>query len=147
VTNVDVRNRDGWVTGTRALAPNAEEASIGQLLGQLAGDFSDLVSTQVELAKVELKEEAARVGRGAGMLTGAGACAFLALSVLSLAMAWLLDDVMPRPLAFLIVGLLWTVVAGALYLSGRSQLKALQLAPQTKVALKEDVQWAKQQKS
>ena len=81
------------------------------------------------------------------MLTGAGASAFLALALMSLALAWLLDDVMPRPLAFLIVGLLWAFVAGALYLSGRSQLEALQLAPETKVALKEDVQWAKQQKN
>jgi uncharacterized membrane protein YqjE len=147
MTNVDTRNRDGWVAGSTVIAPDEHDASIGQLLGQLAGDFGDLMSTQVELAKVELKEEAARVGRGAGMFTGAGACAFLALSLLSLAAAWLLDDVMPRPLAFFIVGLVWAVVAGALYLAGRSQLKELQLAPQTKVALKEDVQWAKQQKN
>ena len=147
MTNIDVRNRDRWVSGTRVEEPQEDEASIGQLLGQLAGDFSDLVSTQIELAKVELREEAARVGRGAGMLTGAGACAYLALGLLSLAMAWLLDEVMPRPLAFSIVGLLWALLAGALYLSGRNQLKALQLAPETKVALKEDVQWAKQQKN
>ena len=147
MTNVDIRDRDGWATGRSMAEPKQEDASIGTLLGQVASDFSDLVSTQVELAKVELKEEAARAGRGAGMLTAAGASAYLALSLLSVALAWLLDDVMPRPLAFLIVGLLWAVVAGALYLSGRQQLQALQFAPQTKVSLKEDVEWAKKQKS
>jgi uncharacterized membrane protein YqjE len=147
VTNVDMRDRDGWVTGRSVAEANQPGASIGKLLGQVASDFSDLVSTQVELAKVELKEEAARAGRSAGMLTAAGACAYLALGLVSLALAWLLDDVMPRPLAFSIVGLLWAVVAGGLYLSGRQQLKALQLAPQTKVSLKEDVEWAKKQKS
>jgi uncharacterized membrane protein YqjE len=146
VTSLDLRNRDGWEAGARK-ASHPDDAPIGELLGRLAGDFGDLVSTQVELAKVELKEEAARAGRSAGMLIGAGACAFLALSLMSLALAWLLDDVMPRPLAFLIVGVLWGVIAGVLYFAGRSQLKALQFAPQTKVALKEDVQWAKKQKS
>ena len=146
MTNVDLRDHDGWAGG-RSLDPTQQDQSIGKLLGQVASDFSDLVSTQVELAKVELKEEAARAGKGAGMLTAAGAFAYLALSLLSLALAWLLDDVMPRPLAFSIVGLLWAVVAVALYLSGRRQLETLQLAPQTKLSLKEDVKWAKQQKS
>jgi uncharacterized membrane protein YqjE len=125
----------------------APDASIGDLVSQLASDFGNLVSTQVELAKVELKEDVNKAGRGAGMLTGAGATGFLALTIASFALAWLLDDVMPRPLAFVLVALAWAIVAGVLYASGRSQLDALKFAPESKDALKEDVQWAKQQRS
>ena len=39
------------------------------------------------------------------------------------------------------------VVALALYTTGRNQLKSVRVAPQTKAAIKEDVQWAKQQKN
>jgi uncharacterized membrane protein YqjE len=123
------------------------DASIGELISQLASDFGELVSTQVELAKVELKEEVTKAGRGAGMLTGAGASAYMGLGLASLALAWLLDDVMPRPLAFLIIAVIWMLAAAVLFASGRGQLEALRFPPQTKVALKEDVQWAKQQKS
>ena len=50
--------------------PIEPEQSLGELLGRVSRDFSELVSTQVELAKVELQEEIAAAGRGAGILTG-----------------------------------------------------------------------------
>jgi hypothetical protein len=34
-----------------------------------------------------------------------------------------------------------------LYLTGRNELQAVHLPPQSKAAMKEDVRWAKQQKS
>jgi hypothetical protein len=89
----------------------------------------------------------AQAGRGAGLLTGGGLAGFLAVTLLSFAAAWGLDEVMPTAVAFLLVALVWLVVAGALYASGRRQLQAVRVAPQSKAAIKEDVQWAKQQKN
>jgi hypothetical protein len=54
---------------------------------------------------------------------------------------------MPAALAFLLVALAWLVAAAILYSTGRKQLRAVRVAPQTKAAIMEDVQWAKQQKS
>jgi hypothetical protein len=70
--------------------PIEPEQSLGELLGRVSRDFSELVSTQVELAKVELQEEIAAAGRGAGILTGGALCALLAVVLLSFAAAWCL---------------------------------------------------------
>jgi uncharacterized membrane protein YqjE len=126
--------------------PVDPELSLGERLGRLTNDFGDLVATQVELAKVEIKDEVSRAGRGAGMLTGGGLVAYLAAFLLSLAAAWGLDEVMPTGVAFLIVGLVWAVVAAVLFVIGRKQLAAVRMPPQTKASIQEDVEWAKNQK-
>jgi uncharacterized membrane protein YqjE len=127
--------------------PLEAESSLGELLSRLTTDFGGLVSTQVELAKVEIKEEMAQAGKGAGLLTGGGLAGYLAVTFLSFAAAWGLDEVMPAALAFLLVALAWLLIAGVLYMTGRKQLQAVRMTPQTKAAIKEDVQWAKQQKN
>jgi uncharacterized membrane protein YqjE len=127
--------------------PIDADQSLGELLGRLTSDFGDLVSTQVELAKVEIKEEVVRTGRGAGLLTGGGVAALLALTLFSWAAAWGLDEVMPRGVAFLIVGAVWAIVAAALFFTGRKQLEAVRMAPETRASIEEDVEWAKNQRS
>jgi uncharacterized membrane protein YqjE len=127
--------------------PIDADKSLGELLSRLTGDFGDLVSTQVELAKVEIKDEVTRAGRGAGFLTGGGLAAYLAVTLLSFAAAWGLAEVMAEGWAFLIVGVVWSAIATALCLWGRRQVEAVRGAPQTKTSIKEDVEWAKHQKS
>src|SRR3546814_11945121 len=58
------------VTPADPTRPIEPEASISDLLGRVTDDFSQLVRTHVDLAKVEIKDEVARAGKGAGMLTG-----------------------------------------------------------------------------
>ncbi len=128
--------------------PLEADKSLGELLSQLTEDFGDLVSTQVELAKTEIKEEVARAGRGAGMVGGSALAGYLALLLLSFAAAWGLAAVMPTGWAFCIVGFVWGIVAAVLFSSGRKQLNAVQpVPPNTKQSLKEDVAWARQQTS
>jgi len=127
--------------------PLEADHSLGELLSRLTNDFGDLVSTQVELAKVEIKEEVSRAGKGAGMLTGAGLVAYLAVTLLSFAAAWGLAEVMPEGFAFLIVGVVWAIVAGVLYSTGRKELGAVRVPPQTKASIEEDIEWAKQQRT
>ena len=137
----------GRAEAADAAKPLEADKSLGELVGRLTSDFGELVSTQVELAKVEIKEEVARAGKGAGLLTGGGLAAFLTMLLLSFAAAWGLAEAMPEGVAFLIVGVVWAVVATALFVSGRRQLSAVQAVPQTQQSLKEDVEWARQQKS
>jgi uncharacterized membrane protein YqjE len=121
---------------------------LGELLSRLSEDFGDLVSTQVELAKVEIKEEVSRAAKGSGLLGGGAVAAFLALLLLSFAAAWGLAEVMAAGIAFLLVGLVWAVVAAVLAVRGREKLQSARpLMPQTKESVKEDVEWAKQQKN
>jgi uncharacterized membrane protein YqjE len=128
--------------------PLEAELSLSDLFSKLSKDFSQLVSTQLELAKVELKEEVAHAGKGAGMLAGGGLAGYLALIFLSFAAAWGLATEMPTGVAFLIVGVVWVVIAAMLAAVGRTELKAVHpVPPQSKEALKEDIAWARQQKS
>ena len=74
--------------------------------------------------------------------------ALLGLLMLSFAAAWGLAEVMAVGFAFLIVGGLYVAVAGTLFVSGRQRLAAVHPVPQQTVeTLKEDVAWAKEQKS
>ena len=81
------------------------------------------------------------------MLGGAGLAGWMALIMLSFALAWLLDQAMNTALAFAIVGVVWLIVAAVLFAKGKRQMKSVQTLPQTKKTIKEDVQWAKAQTS
>lgn len=131
-----------------ATEPIDSDKSLGELVSQLSSDFSDLVSTQLELAKAEIKDEVTRAGKGAGMLTGGALAAYLAIVILSFAAAWGLSEAMPTGFAFLIVGVVWALAAAALMLTGRNQLRTVHPVPeQTKQTLKEDVEWARQRRN
>jgi uncharacterized membrane protein YqjE len=133
--------------GSRPTEPRRPEQSLGELIGDMTRDVSTLLRKEIELAKVEAREEATRLGRGAGMLAGAGLAAWLALLFLSLGLAWLLDQAMNTALAFAIVGVIWAVIGAVLLGKGKKDIKSVEALPKTVTTLKEDVQWAKQQKS
>jgi hypothetical protein len=125
----------------------AAEASVAELLGRVTDDVGQLVRSHVELAKVEIKEEVARAGKGAGMLTGAALAGYLTIALLSLAAAWGLSEVLPEGVAFLVVGLVWAAVTAVLAVTGRNELQHVKPVPETTETIQEDVQWAKQQTS
>jgi len=135
-------------TTTQSSTGASEGRSLGDIVSDITTDLSTLFKQEVDLAKTEMKEEATKAGKGATMLAAAGLLGLLVLFLISFALVYVLDNVMPVELAFLIVALLWGAVAAVLALSGK---KALQQAnpqlPETQRSLKEDAQWAKQQKS
>jgi hypothetical protein len=125
-----------------------ETRSLGEIVGDISKDLSTLVRQEMELAKSEMKREVTKVGKGAGMLGAAGVAGHLMLFFLSFALTFLLDNWMPVELAAVIVALLWAVVAAVLAARGRKELKeADPQLPVTQQTLKEDVQWARAQKS
>lgn len=127
---------------------NLRDRPIGELLGRLAQDTSTLVHQELELAKVELTQKGKAAGKGAGMLGGAAIAGLLALGTLTAFLVLVLDKAMPAWLAALIVGILWLAVAGYLASIGRKRLAdaAPPKPEQTIETLKEDVEWAKNQK-
>lgn len=127
--------------------PLEPDTSLSELLSRLSSDFGDLLSTQLELAKVEIKEEVGRAGKSAAMLSGGAAAAYLALTLLAFAAAWGLAEIMPEGVAFLIVGVVVAAIAAVLLMRGRERMREVRPVPETTETLKEDVQWAKQQMS
>jgi len=141
MTNIDLR------TPHDATEPIDADKSLGDLISQLGSDLGNLVSTQVELAKVEIKEEVVRAGRGAGLAGGGVFAAYLAVLFLSLAVAWGLSEAMPTGWAFFIVGVIYAAAATVLLVMGRDRFREIHGPVVTTETVKEDVQWARQQMS
>jgi hypothetical protein len=127
--------------------PKRSEASLGELVAEMTSELSTLFRQEVELAKVEARQEASRAARAGSKLAGAGVAGLLALLLVSMAAAWLLDQAMNRALAFLIIGVVWAIVGAVLFMTGRRDLKEIEPLPATRETIKEDVEWAKAQKS
>lgn len=124
--------------GASVAAPNSSDPanqSVGQLLADISADMSTLMRQELELAKAELKqegvkaadtvkEEGTKAGKAAGMFGAAGYIGHFAALFLSLALWALIADIIDSGgWAFLIVGLLYAIVAGVLASMGRKQLK------------------------
>lgn len=120
------------------------ETSIGELIGDISNDLSQLFRQEVELAKVELKQEAAKAGKAGGMLGGAAFAGYLAVVLLSFAVVFALANVMDAGWAALIVAVIWGIVGAVLYSTGRKQLKTVDPVPHRTVdTIKEDAKWLK----
>ena len=124
-----------------------DDRSLGDLFAELAQETSTLVRQEVELARVELSQKAARVGRDVASLVVGGAVVYAGfLAIMAAVIVALGEAGLPWWLSALLVGV---VVAGAGYaLVARAQaaLRRGDLAPrQTVETLKEDREWAKEQ--
>ena len=125
-----------------------EDESIGHLMSEVLQDVSKLFRQEVALAKAELKEEASKAGKAGGMLAGAGFAGYMVAVLLSLALVFALDAVMPLGWAAVIVAVLWAIVGGVLYSVGRKRMKDVDPVPrQTVETLREDAQWVRDQRN
>jgi uncharacterized membrane protein YqjE len=122
--------------------------SVGQLVSQLTTDLGELTRQELALAKAELRAEAKKAGKGAGMLGGAAFAGWMVALFLSLTVMWALDEAMDLIWAALIVAAIWAVVAAVLATTGRKRLQEVNPKPdQTVDSLKEDAKWLTTRKS
>ena len=103
----------------------------------------------VELAKVEMTEKVKTAGTGVALLTAAGVAGLLALGALSAFLILALDGVMPNWAAALCVAAIWLAAGGLLAILGRMKIDEVGTAVPSRTieAVKEDVEWLKHQKS
>jgi len=124
--------------------PDTAGKSIGELIGEVSDDLSRLFRQEIELAKSEMRTEAGKAGKAAGMLGAAGIGAWMTVVLLSFALVFALGAVMPLGWASLIVGIVWAVIAAILYAGGRQRLRQVDPMPRRTVeTLREDAQWLK----
>ncbi|RNI18300.1 phage holin family protein [Flexivirga caeni] len=64
------------------------ERTLGQLVADASTDLKAIVKDEIALAKVEIKSDVAKGGKGAGLLAGAGLFALYLLGFLLLTLAW-----------------------------------------------------------
>jgi len=107
------------------------DASIGELLTSITRDTATLVRQEIQLAKVELRQEARTAGKVAGMFGGAALGALMVLLFLSYALWWGLSNVMDQGWAALIVAVIWALIAAVLVSVARRQVQGLKALPPT----------------
>lgn len=118
--------------------------SLGTLMGEISRDLSTLMRQELDLAKVEIKEEVAKAGKGAGMLGGAGFAGYMVLILLSFAAAFGIGSQIGLGWGTLIVAAIWAVIGAVLYALGRARLRRVSPKPERTIeTLKEDAQWAR----
>ena len=123
------------------------EPSLGKLVGEIGTDLSTLFRQEVALAKAEIRQEAAKAGKAAGMLGGAGFAGYMVALLVTLAVVFGLGNVMDPAWAALIVAAVWAVAGGVLFARGRERMREVNPTPeQTVETLKEDVRWARAQR-
>lgn len=115
----------------------ADNASLGELLGDVTRDLSTLMRQEVELAKAELKESGSKAGKGGGMLAGAGIAGHFVLLFLSIALWYALGELMGQGWSAVVVAVIWGIIAAILASIGRKELKQVKGMPQTSETLSE----------
>jgi len=105
-------------------------ASVGELIGEVSQDLSTLMRQELALAKAEIKQEAVKAGRAAGMFGGAGFAGYMVLLFASIAAWWGLAEVMASGWAALIVTAVWAVVGAVLYVLGRQRMREVHPTPE-----------------
>lgn len=106
-------------------APTHEPRPLGELIGEITEDLSTLVRQEIELAKAEAKEAAAKAGKGAGMFAGSGVAGHFVLLFLSIALWWGLGNVTGHAWSALIVAVIWAVIAVVLIMVGRKEFQSI----------------------
>ncbi|GAA3900857.1 phage holin family protein [Streptomyces lacrimifluminis] len=125
-------------------AQPGQDQSVGELLSVVTSDLQTLFRQEIELAKAEVRQEATKAGKAAGMYGGAGLAGWMVLLFLSLAAVLGLANVMDGGWASLIVTAVWGVVAAVLYQRGRTRMRTVSPKPeQTVESMKENAEWAR----
>jgi len=112
---------------------DVSKASVGELVGHVAQDLSLLMRQELELAKAEVKQEAIKTGKAAGMLGAAGFAGYMVLLFASIAAWWGLANLMDQGWAALIVTGVWAVVGAVLFVTGRRRLDNVNPTPEQTV--------------
>jgi MFS family permease len=118
--------------------------SIGELLRGILMDVRTLIREEIELARVEIREQAGRA-RAAAVSFAVAAVALASGGILLLiALATAIADLLDWPVwsGFLIVAALLSVVGMVTLASGRRQLQQVRPIPaETVTTLKENSEW------
>ncbi len=137
ITSVPIRSSPG--------TSGASERSLGELVASATADISTLMRKEVELAKFEVKREVKQAGIGAGAFGAAGFTGLLALLFLSVALAFGISKILGDHvgLGFLIVGVLYLVVAAIAGLIGKKSLSKVGKPEKTIETVKDDIDFVK----
>jgi uncharacterized membrane protein YqjE len=109
------------MSGPDTTRTSPADATVGQLVSSASTQLSDLVRSEMALARAELRESVKHAGLGAGLFGTAGLVALYGVGALVAAAVLGLATVLDAWLAALVVGLVLFVVAGVAALVGKRE--------------------------
>jgi len=108
----------------------SDDRSIGELIGDLTRETTQLVRQEINLAKTEMTVKAAKVGKDIGLIAAGGVLAFTgALALVAFLILALIRLGLAPWLSALIVGLVLAGIGAALAMSGLKKLKEVDPVP------------------
>ena len=134
------RNVEGWRTRGNG---HFEQMPMQALLEDFRNEGARFARAEKELVREELREEAKKAGKGAGLAGAGGAVLYVALFCLAATTIALLALVLPVWAAALITTVLFAVVGAGLAAAGRKELKNVR-PDRTINEFKEDARWLRQ---
>lgn len=127
---------------------SSAETSLSELFGELSRETKTLINQEMRLARLELKESTADIGKNVASVALGGAVLYAGFLGLMFAAIYALSELMDPWLAALLVGLVIMAIGGFLLYRGYNELKELDLTPRRTVdSLQENAQWLKEELS
>jgi uncharacterized membrane protein YqjE len=119
---------------------NSAQASVGELVASAVSDLTQLVKYEVDLAKIELKQDARRIGLGGALLGFAAFVGCLVLVLLCFAYAYgLMAAGIWAWASFLIVALTCILLAGLAVAVAVTRFRGLSGLRKTRLTVTDDL--------
>ena len=138
---------------TRADGTVADNESLPSLVSRLGDDVMDLFKSQLELFKVEVKEEVNTYTRGIATLAIGGVIATVGFALLNVAIAFAVSTLFSQAgfsqpasyaLGFVVTGAFYVLIGGIIVLLMKNRLAKQDLVPKRTVQeLRKDKEWLK----
>jgi membrane protein len=130
-----------------AMAVKEDHRTLGEMFAELSRETRTLIQQEVQLAKTELSEKAAKMAKGAGMVVAGGLIAYGGLLAIVAAIVLVLIALGLPPWGSSLLGGVFAGGIGYLLIrSGLAALKRQELTPRKTIeTLQENAQWLKAQ--
>lgn len=118
-----------------------QERGIGDILKDAIANIQEIIRSEIQLAKIELKEESVKVKSAAVMFAAAAIFGVLGLAFCMLCAVYAIALVLPAWAAALIVGVGALMLAGIMATAGRTRWSRVEMPKKTMFTVKEDLSW------
>ena len=123
-----------------------DSRKISEVLQDVVGDVQEIIRSEVQLARVEIREEASKAASASTTLIAGALLGLYGLGFLLLAFVYGLGVFVPAWASALIVSVLILAVSATLVTKGRSRMREVHAKPDKTIqTVKEDIEWLKRQ--
>ena len=126
--------------------PRYDDQPVTSVLQNIVANVQEMVRSEVQLAKTEIKEESTKAAKAGSLLAGGAVLALYAFGFILLGAVYALSMAVDAWLAAIIVAVAVGAPAAILIAVGRNRLREIHPKPQKTIdTVKENVKWVRDQ--